>query len=62
MPSLGVAAWNNDDRDWAMGLYRGSEFTQLRERFVDIERQLKHEPRGERRTHLVNELFALKRG
>ena len=36
------------------------ELRQVRERYVDIQRQLKTEPRGPKRTQLVNEAFELR--
>jgi len=45
---------------WASTLYDG-EFSTVRTRFLEIKRELEHEPRGERRTRLVKELFGMKR-
>jgi hypothetical protein len=32
----------------------------VRARYLEIERELEHEPRGERRIRLANELFGMK--
>jgi hypothetical protein len=39
---------------WAATPYDG-EFSTVRARYLEIERELEHEPRGERRVRLVNE-------
>lgn len=57
-----LGLWTPDEFGWALGLYHRTDFARARERHVEIERLLKHEPRGERRTQLVEEMFALARG
>jgi hypothetical protein len=44
---------------WASTLYDG-ELSTVRARYLEIERELEHEPRGERRVRLVDELFGMK--
>ena len=60
MPKEYLGIWNERALRWASTLYDG-EFSTVRARYIEIERELEHEPRGERRTRLVNELFGLKR-
>ena len=52
--------WNERELLWASALYDG-ELSTVRARYIEIERKLEHEPRGERRTRLVDELFGMKR-
>jgi hypothetical protein len=59
VPEEYLEIWNERELLWASGLYDG-ELSTVRARYIEIERELEHEPRGERRTRLVNELFGLK--
>jgi hypothetical protein len=60
IPEEYLEIWNERELLWAATLYDG-EFSTVRARYIEIERDLEHEPRGERRTKPVNELFGLKR-
>lgn len=57
-----MGMWSAAELAWAVGLSCGTEFGKVRDRHVEIERLLRHEPRGEKRTQLVKEMFALGRG
>jgi len=60
IPGEYIRMWNERELLWASTLYDG-ELSAVRARFIEIKRELEHEPRGERRTRLVNELFGMKR-
>ncbi len=51
--------WDEPARQWARELYNSPEFSQVRERYIEIYRQLKDEPPGPRRSQLVEEAFEL---
>ncbi len=57
-----MGIWSAVELAWAVDRYRGAEFMAVRDRYAEIERLLRHEPRGEKRTNLVDEMFALGRG
>ena len=59
IPEEYLELWNERELLWASTLYDG-ELSTVRARYIEIERELEHEPRGERRTRLVNELYGLK--
>jgi hypothetical protein len=60
IPEEYLEMWNERELLWASELYDG-ELSTVRARSIEIERELEHERRGERRTRLVNELFGPKR-
>jgi hypothetical protein len=60
IPEEYIEIWKERELLWASTLYEG-EFSTVRAHCIAIERELEHEPRGERRTQLVNELFGMKR-
>jgi hypothetical protein len=51
--------WKEKELLSASTLY-DAELSTVLGRYIEIERELEHEPRGERRTRLVNELYDLK--
>jgi tetratricopeptide (TPR) repeat protein len=59
IPEEYFAIWGERELRWASTLYDG-ELSTVRARYLEIERELEHEPRGERRVRLVNELFGMK--
>jgi hypothetical protein len=59
IPKEYIELWSERELLWASTLYDG-ELSTVRARYIEIERELEHEPRGERRIRLVNELFGLK--
>jgi hypothetical protein len=59
IPEEYFAIWGERELRWTSTLYDG-EFSTARARYLEIERVLEHEPRGERRVRLVNELFGMK--
>lgn len=54
------ALWDEAALQWACETYNSPELRTVRERYVDIQRQLKTEPRGPKRTQLVNAAFELR--
>jgi hypothetical protein len=59
IPEAFLEVWHETELLWASTLYDG-ELSTARARYVEIQRALEHEPRGERRTRLVDEMFSLK--
>lgn len=51
--------WDDDARQWAEEIYESQEFSDLRNRYIEIERLLKGEPRGPKRSQLVEEKFEI---
>jgi len=62
IPDELVRLWDEEALDWLRASYHQAEIHVVRERYVAIQRQLKDEPRGEKRTNLVHEAFALRNG
>jgi hypothetical protein len=54
------ALWDDAALHWAHETYNSPELRQVHNRYVDIQRQLKTEPRGPKRTQLVDEAFELR--
>jgi tetratricopeptide (TPR) repeat protein len=54
------ALWDAPALTWAEATYTSAEFQRIRNRYIDIEKQLKTEPRGPRRSELVNTSSKLK--
>ena len=53
------ALWGDDARRWAGEQYHGPELTAVRERYIEIYRQLPHTPPGPERMALVKEAYRL---
>jgi hypothetical protein len=51
--------WNEAALQWAKETYHSPELRQLRARFIEIHEQLKSEPRGSKRSELIEESFRL---
>jgi hypothetical protein len=62
IPDEVVKLWDATALDWLRENYQAEETQALRERFIEIQRQLKGEPVGEKRSKLVRESFALRSG
>ena len=54
--------WDEDALRWATETYNRSDVQSVRERYIAIYRQLATEPRGPKRSRLVQEAFKLERG
>lgn len=54
--------WDDESKIWAKRLWNDPTVTQFRERYIDIERQLKTVEPGPKRTMLVNESFRMRSG
>jgi hypothetical protein len=54
------ALWDEAALEWVRETYNAPDFRQIRERYITIHRALKTEPRGPKRTQLVNEAFELR--
>jgi hypothetical protein len=54
-PSEYFNLWDDESRMWVRTLYESSSFTKIRNRYVDILRELKNESPGPRRSQLVKE-------
>ena len=53
--------WTPLEREWARQLYASEHFTRTRTEFIEIGLQLEHEPRGPRRSRLVDKAWDLRR-
>ncbi len=56
------ALWDRESLDWVRSTYHTPEFQAVRERFIEIQRELQHEPVGPKRSRLVDEAIHLERG
>lgn len=54
-----LSLWDEAALQWARETYDSAKFSQVRERYIEIHRQLKDEPRGSKRSQLVREAFSL---
>jgi hypothetical protein len=54
------ALWDEPALEWVRGTYNAPDFCQVRERYIAIHRALQTEPRGPKRTQLVNEASELR--
>jgi hypothetical protein len=59
IPEQFFEMWTIEERAWAAVLYDG-ELKPVRNRYLQIERELEHETPGERRSRLVNEASELR--
>ncbi|KAB2892896.1 MAG: hypothetical protein F9K28_10790 [Bacteroidetes bacterium] len=62
IPDELVRLWDGEALDWLRASYHLAEIQAVREQYIEIQRQLKDELRGEKRTQLVREAFALRSG
>ena len=53
------ALWDATALLWAEKIYDSPEFCRIRTRYIEVHEQLKSEPRGPRRSALVDEAFSL---
>lgn len=53
------ALWDEEALGWAQETYHSPELRHVRERYIEIYRQLNHEPRGPKRSQLVKEAARL---
>jgi len=53
--------WDEEALGWAKETYDSPELRQVRERYIEISEQLKHERPGPKRSQLVREAFRLQR-
>lgn len=60
MPSVVMELCTKKESEWISEQYHSEKFTAVREKYVDIHRQLKNEPRGQKRTELVDLAYKLK--
>jgi len=51
--------WDEQALQWAKEVYHSPEFCQVRARYIEIYKQLRHEPPGPQRNQLVSEAFRL---
>lgn len=54
-----LSLWDEAALQWARETYDNPKFSQVRDRYIEIHRQLKDEPRGPTRSQLVQEAFSL---
>jgi tetratricopeptide (TPR) repeat protein len=54
--------WDDEARAWARRMYECDDFQRVRERYIEIHELLRSEPRGPRRSCLVEEMSALASG
>jgi hypothetical protein len=54
--------WDQAALDWAAEVYRSEQFQKIQSRYIEIQRQLKSEPVGPKRSALVQEAYALRSG
>jgi hypothetical protein len=51
--------WDRLALQWAKEVYHSQEFCRVRARYIEIYKQLRHEPPGPKRSQLVSEAFRL---
>jgi len=61
LPEPYLQLWNDEEREWAAGLYEGPGFRSVRERFIEISRALATTRPGPERSRLVEEMDELGR-
>ena len=61
LPPVVMELCSKEELDWIGRQYNSDKFTTIRERYIDIQRQLKDEPRGPKRTELVEQASKLER-
>ena len=61
VPEAYYELWHDDEKAWAAEVFHSEAWVRLRARFFEIERLLKDEPRGPRRSALVDELFEMQK-
>jgi hypothetical protein len=54
-----LGLWDEEALQWVNETYHSPEFRQIRERYIEIYKQLKSEPPGLKRSQLVEEAFRL---
>jgi hypothetical protein len=54
-----LGLWDEEALQWVNETYHSPEFRQIRERYIEIYRQLRSEPPGPKRSQLVEEAFRL---
>lgn len=62
IPQPYLDLWHDDEKEWVASLFESSEFRDVRERVIEIERQLDGLRPGPERSALVKELFRLRYG
>ena len=62
IPSEFFGLWDKEAKEWAKGLYEGEVCRNIRQRYIEIFKQLKSEPVGPKRSQLVEEALALESG
>lgn len=61
VPEEFLDLWQPQDSDWARHHYESPPFQRIKNRYIEIQRELKDESPGPRRSELVNESSALAR-
>lgn len=56
-----LGLWDDAALQWARETYHSPKFSQIRGRYIEIYRQLKDEPRGPKRSQLVQEVSDLRK-
>lgn len=59
IPAEFLALWDDKALQWAKETYHSPKLSQVQERYIEIYRQLKDEPRGPKRSQLVQEASSL---
>ncbi len=62
IPAEFFSLWDEEALQWVRETYHSPEMAEVRERYIDIERQLVTEPRGPKHSQLVEEALALEHG
>ena len=60
IPSELFGLWDKEAKDWAKRLYESEGMKKIRNRYIEIFKQLKSEPVGPKRSQLVKEASTLK--
>jgi len=60
VPDAYYGVWSDEEKQWALDHFSSQEWVKLRARYFEIEALLEDEPRGERRSALVDEKFGMK--
>ncbi|MFC1714282.1 hypothetical protein ACFL6S_11495 [Candidatus Poribacteria bacterium] len=53
--------WTDEEKEWVRKVYNTQEVEEIRSRYIEIQRQLKTEPIGAKRTELVMEASRMER-
>jgi hypothetical protein len=56
-----IELWTDEEKEWIRKIYSSQEVEEIRSRYIEIQRQLKTEPIGAKRTELVRKASRMER-